>query len=417
MKPENSMKSPAPRRWHLIPLLGALTALCPFSIDMYLPAFLRIASDFQVPAARVTLSLSGFFIGMAAGQLFYGPLLDRFGRKRPLYAALAIYGTASIGCSLSRSMNALIVLRFIQAVGGCGVDVAAIAFVRDYFTGKEAAKVFSSLLLILAVSPLFAPSIGGILVLFMGWRSIFLVLAGISLALGLMAYFYIPPGNPPDLSRSLRPRPIVQAYLGIWKTPGFSTYALAGSFALFGLFMYVSSSPIIFLQIFKVAPKTYGWLFSLMAIGFVGSSQLNHLLLQRFTSQQILRTGLLGMTLVALGFLIGTWTGHCGLAGTIGSMFFYLAFFGISNPNAAALALSPFSKNAGSASALLGFLQLGIGAVSSVGISFLKTPVLFPLAGMFSASSFLALLMVLTGRQALEPSHLEPSALEIPPAI
>src|SRR5579872_4014152 len=123
------MKTSTLRKWHLIPLLGALTALCPFSIDMYLPAFLRIAGDFQVPAARVTLSLSGFFIGMAAGQLFYGPLLDRFGRKRPLYAALAIYGSASIGCSLSRSMDALIVLRFFQAVGGCGVDVAAIAFV------------------------------------------------------------------------------------------------------------------------------------------------------------------------------------------------------------------------------------------------------------------------------------------------
>ena len=148
MKPDHDENVEAFRRWHLIPLLGALTALCPFSIDMYLPAFLRIASDFQVSAARVTLSLSGFFIGMAAGQLFYGPLLDRFGRKRPLYAALAIYGAASIGCSFSRSMNALIVLRFIQAVGGCGVDVAAIAFVRDYFTGKEAAKVFSSLLLI-----------------------------------------------------------------------------------------------------------------------------------------------------------------------------------------------------------------------------------------------------------------------------
>ncbi len=209
------------------------------------------------------------------------------------------------------------------------------------------------------------------------------------MALGLMTYFYLPAGNPPDLSRSLRPHPIIEAYIGIWKTPGFSTYALAGSFALFGLFMYVSSSPIIFLQIFKVSPKTYGWLFSLMALGFVGTSQLNHLLLQRFTSQQILRTGIMGMTLVGLSLLIGTWTGRCGLSGTTVCMFFYLAFFGISNPNAAALALSPFSKNAGSASALLWFLQLGIGAVSSVGISFLKTPVLVPLAGMFARFQFL----------------------------
>ena len=148
-----------------------------------------------------------------------------------------------------------------------------------------------------------------------------------------------------------------------------------------------------------------------MAIGFVGASQLNFLLLRRFTSQQILRAGLLGMTLVGVSFLIGTWTGHCGLTGTIACMFFYLAFFGISNPNAAALALSPFSKNAGTASALLGFLELGIGAASSVGISFLKTPVLIPLAGMFAASSFLAFLVLIMGRPALDPSHLEPSAL------
>lgn len=399
----------------MILILGALTALCPFSIDMYLPAFLRIANDLQVPVAQMSLTLSGFFLGLAAGQLFYGPLLDRFGRKRPLYVALAIYALTSIGCAKATSVDMLIALRVAQAIGGCGVNVASMALVRDYFTGKEGVKVFSLLILILAVSPLFAPTIGGFLTHALGWRAIFLVLSGISVAMALASYFYLPAGHPPNPAQSLKPGPIMEGYLEIWKSPIFLTYSLCGSWSLAGLFMYVSSSPIIFLEIYKVETRTYGWLFGLMAMGFVGASQLNFMLLQRWTSTQILRAGLIGMSVLGVLFFIGTWMGWCGLAATILLLFFYLAFFGISNPNAATLALTPFTTNAGSASALLGFLQMSIGAVASICVGFLKTSSLLPVTALFAGSSLIALITLLIGSRKIGP--MPAHAPEIPPVI
>ncbi len=409
--------APLKHRSRLILILGLLTALCPFSIDMYLPAFLQIADAFGVPVARMSLSLSGFFVGLAAGQLFYGPLVDRFGRKRPLYAALAIYTVTAVGCAIAKSIDTLIVFRFLQAIGGCGVNVVAMALVRDYFTGKESTKVFSLLILILAISPLFAPTFGGFLTHAWGWRSIFFVLAAISGALGLAAYFFLPAGNPPDAAHPLRPLPILQGYLAIAKNPAFMTYALAGSWSLCGLFMYVSSSPIIFLQIFRVSPTTYGWLFGCMAIGFVGSSQFNFLLLKQFTTGQILRAGLIGMAGVGLIFFGVTAAGWGGLKTTMLLLFFYLAFFGISNPNAATLALTPFSKNAGSASALMGFLQMAIGAIASISIGLFKTTGLTPLAAMFAASSCLALATFLIGSRSIVEPHPDPATSEIPPVI
>ena len=157
-------------------ILGSLTALAPFSIDMYLPGFGEIARSLGTSVARVALSLSSFFIGISLGQLLYGPLLDRYGRKKPLYAGLVLYLVATFVCMQAKDMDTLIILRFIQAVGSCAATVAAMAMVRDLFGAKESARVFSLLLLVLGASPMIAPTAGGYIVTTWGWRVIFLVL-------------------------------------------------------------------------------------------------------------------------------------------------------------------------------------------------------------------------------------------------
>src|SRR5205809_6811335 len=193
--------------FYLILILGLLTAIGPFSIDMYLPAFPDIAKGLHTTVAKVTLSLSSFFIGISFGQLLYGPLLERFGRKKPLYAGLCIYLVASVGCALAASVNALIVLRLLQALGGCVGLVASRAMVRDLFDVKENAKIFSMLMLVVAVSPIIAPTLGGYVTAMLGWRYVFAMLIIVDIIIIGGAYFSLPDSKKPDPDFSLTPGP------------------------------------------------------------------------------------------------------------------------------------------------------------------------------------------------------------------
>ncbi|HUR11549.1 MAG TPA: Bcr/CflA family efflux MFS transporter, partial [Flavitalea sp.] len=201
------------KRSLLILILGLLSAIGPFSIDMYLPGFPNIADDLHTTVDYVSYSLSSFFIGISVGQLIVGPLLDRFGRKRPLYIGLIIYVIASLGCAVSSSVEMLIGFRLLQALGCCVGMVAPRAIVRDIFPVHESAKVFSLLILILGVSPIIAPTIGSYLITSLGWHSVFFVMAVITSLLLLASFFFLAESRPPDPSMSLRPRPIVNSFL------------------------------------------------------------------------------------------------------------------------------------------------------------------------------------------------------------
>lgn len=389
------------KRRTVILILGLLSALCPFSIDMYLPAFLKIAAEFHVTVADMSLTLSSFFIGMAAGQLFYGPLLDRYGRKPPLYVALGVYLAASIGCAFSHSLPMLATFRFVQALGGCGAGIAAMAMVRDFFPPKESAQIYAFLILILGVSPLLAPTIGGFVSRVWGWNAVFVVLALICAAILWASITVLPPGHTGDAAHSLHPGAVLRSYRAILKDPQFLTHALVASLALSGLFVYVASSPIIFMTIFQVPTTTYGIIFGLLAMGFVGATQLNHVLLRHFTNEQILMSGSWGLAVTGTVFAFGSYFGWYGLTGTMVMVFLFLACFGISNPNAAALAMAPFSANAGSASSMLGFLQMAIGSVASACVGLLPLRRIFPIAAMFAASAVLALVVLTFGARQI----------------
>src|SRR6201992_139042 len=162
--------------WILV-LLGALCVVTPFAVDMYLPAFSRIAAEYKTTTSEISLSLSTYFVGFALGQMIYGPLLDRFGRKRPLYVGLALYILCSLACAVAPSLRAFVALRFFEALGGCVAQVGAIAMVRDFFPVKESARIFSLLFLMIGTSPLLAPTVGSLLLAGLGWRWIFVLLA------------------------------------------------------------------------------------------------------------------------------------------------------------------------------------------------------------------------------------------------
>lgn len=388
-------------RFYLILILGLLTAIGPFSIDMYLPAFPAIAKGLHTTVSQVMLSLSSFFIGISAGQLIYGPLLERFGRKKPLYVGLSIYLLASLGCALAASVQALIVLRLLQALGGCVGMVAARAMVRDLFEVKENAKVFSTLMLVVAVSPIVAPTAGGYVTAILGWRWVFVLLMIVNALILAGIYFLLPESKKPDPNFSLKPKPILNSFASIIVHPQFYTYALTAAISAAGLYAYIGGSPSVFMGIFHVSEKQYGWIFALIAMGLIGSSQINSVLLRTYTSEQIIKAALACQTFVGLVLVTLTLTGFSELFTTIFLIFLFLCCQGFIFPNASALSLAPFGHNAGSASALLGGIQMSIGACTSALVSVFQNNTALPMTGVMACCATGALTVLLVGRKII----------------
>ncbi|MNK75476.1 Bicyclomycin resistance protein [compost metagenome] len=386
----------------LILILGSLTALGPFSIDMYLPGFSGIAKDLNTTVAKVSMSLSSYFIGISAGQLLYGPLLDRFGRKKPLFIGLLVYILASLGCIYVADIDSFIFLRFVQAIGSCAATVASVAMVRDLFPVKDIPKVFSLLMLVVGLSPMLAPTIGGYVTEDLGWHAVFFILMCMGIAILAATQFGLPDTYKPDVSISLKPKPIISNFLLVLKEPQFYTYAFTGAVAFSGLFSYVAASPLVFMDIYKVDAKTYGWIFALMSVSFIGSSQLNSMLLKRFSSEQMIFGALISQSVISIIFLILALNDLLGLYQTIGMLFLFLACLGISNPNTAGLTLAPFAKNTGSASALMGAIQLGIGALASFAVGVFVKNSVTPMVAIMTTTTITAFIILNIGKRFIK---------------
>lgn len=386
----------------LILILGSLTALGPFSIDMYLPGFSGIAKDLNTTVAKVSMSLSSYFIGISAGQLLYGPLLDRFGRKKPLFIGLLVYILASLGCVYVADIDSFILLRFVQAVGSCAATVASVAMVRDLFPVKDIPKVFSLLMLVLGLSPMLAPTIGGYVTEDYGWHTVFFILMCMGIAILISAQVGLPNSYKPDTSISLKPKPIISNFLKVLKEPQFFTYAFTGSISFSGLFTYVAASPIIFMDIYHVDAKTYGWIFAFMSVSFIGSSQLNSVLLKKFSSEQMIFGALITQSVIASVFLILAVNNLLGLYETIAMLFLFLGCLGISNPNTAGLTMAPFAKNAGSASALMGAIQLGLGALASFAVGVFVKDSVAPMVVIMTSTTIIAFIVLNIGKRFIK---------------
>lgn len=379
-------------------LLSILSVLGPFSVDMYLSGFPAIAHDLNTDIEHVSLSLTSYFIGISFGQLIYGPLLDRFGRKKPLTVGLYIYIAAAIGCGLSPTINVLIVQRLLLALGGCVGMVAGRAIVRDLFEPHEVVKIFSLLMLGISVSPIAAPTIGGLITSIFGWRYIFAALTAVSIFMVLGIARLLPESKEPDPSISLNPRIISAEYLKILKMPEFYIYAIASGMLSAGMFTYISEAPFIIMNLFGFSEIQFGWIFAVNAMGLVISSQLNHILIKKSTSENIVMVcGILifitGLLLLVINLLF-----NAGATVVFALIFIYMFWLGILNPNAAALVLKPFTKNVGSASALLGSVQMFSGSIATAIVSVLHNGTIFPVAYMMAGWAAIFLLLLLGGK-------------------
>ena len=390
----------------IIWILGALATVTPFAIDFYLPAFSQIAEDFDTTVSTVSLTVSSYFIGMAIGQILYGPLLDRFGRKPPLYVGLIVFVLASVGCMQSGSIEVMVGLRFLQALGGSVAWVAAVAMVRDFFPVEESAKVFSLLILIIGLSPLLAPTLGGFIVTLWGWQSVFIVLGAIALFVLILVVSFLPTGYAPDPTVSLKPKPIIVTFLDVIRNPQFATYTFSGAFAFATLFIYVAGSPVIFMEMYRVSPQVYGGIFALLSVGFIGGSQLNIFLTRSYKSADIFRVALICQVITSFIFLICVSNEWIGLYSTIGMFFVCLTCVGLINPNANALALAPFVRNIGSASALLGCTQIGVAALASSGVGIFNSGEIVPIIALLTATTSVASIILFIGLKSIDKSAL-----------
>lgn len=401
-------------RTRLILILGLLSAIGPFSIDMYLPAFPVIAASLRTTPEMVSYSLSSYFIGICAGQMLIGPLLDRFGRKPPLLAGLFLYIVSAIGCAWAPTIETLIIFRFFQAAGGCAGMVAPRAVIRDVFPVEENAKIFSLLILILGVSPIIAPTAGGYVSAHFGWHSIFILLAFITIVISLLVIFNLPETKKADPGFSLRPKPIISSFYGVFTHGQFFTYAFTGSLASAGLYAYLAGSPFVFMELYHVSGQHYGWIFALVAGGLITSSQVNSILLRRYRSEQIIPVVLAIQCAVALALVAGTWVTAMNLYVLIGCIFFYLCCQGFSFPNSSALSMAPFTKEAGSASALLGAIQMALGAFASAMVGVFSDGSALPMVAVMAVCSLMAVTVLVIGRLLIRKKTLRAQQAQEP---
>lgn len=397
------MKKPGP--FVLILLLGALATISPFSIDMYLPGFPGIAKALNTSIDKVQLSLTSYFIGIAVGQLLYGPLLDRFGRRRPLYLGLFIYICSSVLCAFAVSVESLIAFRLLQALGGCVGMVASQALVRDIFPANKTAQVFSLLTLVIAVSPMIAPTIGGYVTAHASWQWVFIILGSITAMIGLASYYFLPAGNGPNPSISLMPHAVVKNFFLVGTHPQFLVYSLAGGLAMAAPFAYIAGSPDVFMNIYGLTEQQYGWVFALLAGGLIGSSQFTHILLRYWSSETIVRNALLSQGVIGILLVAGTLYGGLNLYNIIILLFLFLCGHGLIGPNATSLTLAPFEHHAGSAAALLGAWRMGAGAIMSAMVSFLHDDTAMPMVGVMAGCAWISLFILLLGRTLTARYH------------
>ncbi|TXH53226.1 MAG: Bcr/CflA family efflux MFS transporter [Bacteroidia bacterium] len=360
--------------------LGLLSAIGPFSIDMYLPGFDAIAKEFGTTTNQIAYTLSSFFIGISVGQLLYGPLLDKYGRKKPMYFGITLYIIASIACAFCTNVESLLVFRFFQALGGCVGMVASRAMVRDMFDVEESARIFSLLMLVLGISPIVAPTLGGYVAHYLGWQYVFYFLALLGAIIICLVFFALPETKEKDHHYSLMPKNILTQFAEVLKNKQFLTYALTGALTASALYAYIAGSPHVFMEIFKVSSKEYGLIFAVIASGLIIATQLNNVLLNHFRSYQIIPKSIIMQCVIGIILLLGFYFHLFNIYATIAACCCFLACQGLIFPNASALAIAPFSKNAGSASALLGCIQMAFGALSSGLVSYFQTGNALPMA-------------------------------------
>ena len=387
-----SAQAPRNMFW-IVVLLGALAMLGPFSIDTYLPGFPAIAKTFGTKIEVVEITLAVYFVGLAFGQLFYGPFADSVGRKKPLYIGLVMYILASLGCAFAPNIATLTVLRFVQAIGGCAPMLISRTVVRDYFQPREAARIFSFLMLVVGVSPVIAPLIGGWLVVHLNWRANFYMVSIMGALILLFVFLFLKESLPAEQRRPLNLGYTMRLYGSLLREPIFMTYALSGSFIAAGMFAYLEGSPLVFIELNHVSADRFGLFFGAIAVGLVAAAQINGFLVRKVHPHVLFRWVLIIAAIAGVTLFITAETGAFGFWGILVPLFVFVSCNGAAFPNATALALAPHGKDAGSAAAVLGCIQFALGGLGGGLVSGLGNGTAMPMVIVIAMGGVLALLI------------------------
>ncbi|MER7841238.1 multidrug effflux MFS transporter [Streptomyces sp. NPDC096040] len=378
----------------LVLVLGALTATPPLAMDMYLPSLPEVTRSLHAPAATVQLTLTACLAGMALGQLVVGPMSDRWGRRRPLLAGLAVYVAATALCAVAPNVETLVAFRLAQGLAGAAGIVIARAVVRDLYDGVAMARFFSTLMLVSGVAPIVAPLIGGQILRVTDWRGVFVVLTVVGAVLAAVVWAKLPETLPGADRHAGGAAAAARAMRTLLADLPFTGYMLAGGFAFAALFAYISASPFVIQEIYGASPQTFSLLFGLNSVGLVIAGQINgKVLVGRVSLDKVLGAGLTVTVLAATALLLMSTgvLGPVGLASVATALFVLMSAMGFTLPNAQSLALLRTRHTAGSASALLGTSSFLVGAVASplVGIAGERTAV--PMAIVQLAGALVAL--------------------------
>lgn len=391
MTSRSSWQKPAIPFPRLILILSLCSAFAPFATDMYLPAFGQLVNHFHTDAAHIETTVSFFFLGLAVGQILYGPLIDRFGRRKPMLAGIAVFLLATLGCLLVQDINTFIGLRLLQAIGGCCGMIIGRAIVSDLFAEHEMARVMSSLMIVMSLAPICAPLIGGWLVTHFSWISVFIALLVLGSLCGLAVLFGLPETKPPHKENTGN---LLQGYLTLLKRPAYLVPALSGSLTQSCMFGFITGSPFVFLHHFGLNEQQYSWVFGCITCAFIISAQLTKMSLRRYSPKQIFSTALVANAVFGLALCAVTQTSHMWLF--IIPLWLTIATLSFLGATATALAMSKAGDYTGSASGLIGLLQFGCGFIASSIIAASQNGTPYPMTMTMAACGLLGTLMWFT---------------------
>jgi DHA1 family bicyclomycin/chloramphenicol resistance-like MFS transporter len=348
----------------LLLVLSGMMSLGSLSTDMYLPALPTLGAAFHVSVATVQLTLTTFLFGFCGGQLIWGPIADRFGRRMPAAVGMAIFAAGSVGCALSGSVGAMIAWRAFQAFGASAGPVLARAMVRDLYSKEQSARMLSLLILVMGIAPLLGPILGGFVLLHASWPDVFWVQAALGVG-GVIGLAIIRETLRPENRARIRGIQLLVSYGQLLGQRRLLGYGLTSGCYYGATYAYLAGSPFVYIELCHVSPQLYGWLFALNIVGLMAMNALNSRLVSSIGSDRMLRFGIITMAAGGLVLAYDGWSGAGGLAGLVAPSFVVISMNGAVVANSVAGALSSYPRRAGAASAVVGALQFGMGIATT----------------------------------------------------
>lgn len=391
-----------PQQIHTLRLtfvLALLTAFSPFAIDMYLSSFGQLAQEFSTTETKVQLSLSVYFLGLSIGQLFYGPIVDRLGRKKPLQFGVALFSLCALGIAFAPNIDSLIVLRFLQAMGGCAGMIISRAIISDLFEAREVARILSLMMLIQSLAPIIAPILGGYIVSHFNWHGVFYFLTLFGFVCFCLATWQVPESLSPDKRQKANLKQILSNYGESLSNPRILIPTLTAS-CIFGcLFSFISGSSFVYMQLFGVSQEAYGWLFGLNATGLICAAQVNRVLLKRFNPIQIIPFALsLNCIAAFVLFIIGP---HASLVTLIPLIWLTLCVIPVVAANTITIAMSASQRNKGVTSSVIGISQFMSASLASTLLGVFHNGTIYPMITLILSFGILAFIIFFSGRRYL----------------